>query len=65
MLQADDTRSAYTLAAAGVEVVAIVHLMNLHQGKLLTVMGGTPEVIPTMEVEPEEFDFEGNLHDDM
>ena len=65
MLQANITRSAFILAAVGVEVIVIVWLMNLCQERLLTVMGGVPEAIPIMEVEPEEFNFDGNLHDDM
>ena len=62
MLWANTMRSVYTLAVAGVEVIAIAHLMNPHQEQLLMIMGGAPEVIPTVEVEPEDFDFEGNLH---
>ena len=62
MSQADTMRSVYTLAAAGVEVIAIAHLMNLHQERLLTILGGVLKVIPTVEVEPEDFDFKGNLN---
>ena len=62
MSQADTMRSVYTLAAVGVEVIGIARLMNLCQGRLLALMGGAPEAILTVEVEPEEFDFEGNLH---
>ena len=61
MLRADIIRSANTLAAAGAEVTMIVCLMNLHQEQLLVLLGGVPEVTPIMEVEPEDFDFEGNL----
>ena len=43
----------------------IAHLMNLRCARLLELMGGQQEVIPITEVEPEEFDFDGNLHDDM
>ena len=49
------------LAAAGVEATAIVHLMNLCQEQLLTLMGGVPEAILIVEVDPEDFDFDGNL----
>ena len=55
-------RSVYTLAAAGAEVTVIVHLMCLHQDQLLAIMGGTPETIPIVEVEPEDFDFKRNLN---
>ena len=57
-------RSVYTLAAVGEEMTVLAHLMNLQWAQLLTIMGGGPEVTLIMEVEPEEFDFEGNLHDD-
>ena len=65
VLLPDTTRSVYTSAAVGAEVIVIAHLMNSHQERLLTIMGGAPEVIPIMEVEPEEFNFDGNLHDDV
>ena len=65
MLQADTMRSVYTLVAVGAEVIAIAHLMNSHQEWLLTITGGTPEAIPTMEVEPEEFNFNGNLSSEL
>ena len=61
MSRADIIRSVNTLAAAGVEATAIVRLMNSRQERLLTLMGGMPEVIPIMEVDPEDFDFNGNL----
>ena len=61
MSRADITRSAYTLVAAGAEMTVIVCLMNLHQEQLLTLMGGMPEAIPIVEVDPEDFNFKGNL----
>ena len=63
VLQANITRSVNMLAAVGVEVIGVVHLINLCWERLLTVMGGTLEAIPIVEVEPEEFNFDGNLHD--
>ena len=42
--------------------MAIAHLMNSCQEQLLAIMGGALEAIPTMEVEPEDFYFEGNLN---
>ena len=62
MPQADIMRHAYTLAAAGVEVTRIAHLMNLQHARMLDLLGGEPAAIPIMEVEPEEFNFEGNLN---
>ena len=59
--QADITRYAYTLAAVGAEVTRIACLMNLRHTRMLELLGGEWEVIPTMEVEPEEFNFNGNL----
>ena len=53
--------SVYTLAVVGVEVIVIACLMNLHWEQLLTITGGVPEAIPTVEVEPEDFDVNGNL----
>ena len=61
MSWADTMRSVYMLAAVGVEVIAIACLMNSRWERLLTITGGTPEAILTVEVEPEEFNFEGNL----
>ena len=61
MSWANTMRSVCTLAAVGAEVIAIACLMNLCWERLLVVTGGMPEVILTMEVEPEDFDFEGNL----
>ena len=62
MLQADITRHAYTLVAAGAEMTRIARLTNLQRARMLKLLGGEPAVIPTVEVEPEEFDFEGNLN---
>ena len=62
MLQADIMRHAYTPAAAGAEVTRIAHLMNLQHARMLGLLGGEPAAIPIVEVEPEEFDFEGNLN---
>ena len=61
MLWADITRHAYTLAAAGVEVTRIAHLMNLRHAKMLELLGGEQEVILIVAVEPEDFNFKGNL----
>ena len=55
-------RHAYTLAAAGAEVMRIAHLMNLRRARMLKLLGGELAAIPIVEVEPEEFDFEGNLN---
>ena len=62
MLWANIMRSVYMLAAVGAEVIATACLMNLCQERLLTITGGTLEAIPTVEVELEDFDFEGNPH---
>ena len=61
MLRADIIRSVNMLAAVGVEVTAIVHLMNLCQEWLLALMGGALEAMPIVEVDPEDFNFKGNL----
>ena len=61
MLRANIIRSVNTLAAVGAEVTVIVHLMNLCQEWLLALMGGAPEAIPIVEVDPEDFNFNGNL----
>ena len=50
------------LAAAGAEVMRIARLMNLWHARMLDLLGGKPAAIPIVEVEPEEFDFEGNLN---
>ena len=62
MSQADITRHVYMLAAAGAEVTRIACLMNLQHTRMLNLLGGEPAAILIMEVEPEEFDFEGNLN---
>ena len=62
MSQADITRHAYTLVAAGAEMTRIARLMNLRCTRMLELLGGEPAAIPIVEVEPEEFDFEGNLN---
>ena len=54
-------RHAYTLVAAGAEMTRIARLMNLRRARMLELLGGEPVAIPIVEVEPEEFDFEGNL----
>ena len=55
-------RHAYTLVAAGAEMTRIAHLMNLRRARMLKLLGGEPVAILIVEVEPEEFDFEGNLN---
>ena len=65
MSWADIMRSVYTLAAVGVEMTVIACLMNLCWEQLLTIMGGAPAAIPIVEVEPEDFDFEGNLNSEL
>ena len=62
MSRADITRHAYMLVAAGAEVTRIACLMNLRCARMLKLLGGEPAAIPIVEVEPEEFDFEGNLN---
>ena len=61
MSRADIMRHAYTLVAAGAEMTRIARLMNLWRARMLELLGGEPEAIPIVEVEPEEFDFDGNL----
>ena len=61
MSRANITRHAYTLVVAGAEMTRIARLMNSRHARMLELLGGEPEAIPIMEVEPEEFDFEGNL----
>ena len=58
-MQANIMRHAYMLAAAGAEVMRIAHLMNLQRARMLGLLGGEPAAIPIVEVEPEEFNFEG------
>ena len=62
MSWADIMRHAYTLVAAGAEMTRIACLMNLRRARMLELLGGELVAIPIMEVEPEEFDFEGNLN---
>ena len=62
MSQADITRHAYTLVAAGAGMTRIACLMNLRHARMLKLLGGEPEAIPIVEVEPEEFNFDGNLN---
>ena len=59
--QANITRHVYTLAAVGAEVMRIDCLMNLQHTRMLELLGGKQGVILIMEVDPEDFDFEGNL----
>ena len=62
MSWADITTHAYTLVAAGVEMMRIARLMNLQCTRMFELLGGELAAIPIVEVEPEEFDFEGNLN---
>ena len=62
MSWADIMGHAYTLAAAGVEVMRIACLMNLQHSRMLELLGGEPVAIPIVEVAPEDFDFDGNLN---
>ena len=64
-MQADITRHAYTLVAAGAEMTRIACLMNSWRARMLKLLGGEPEAILIVEVEPEEFDFEGNLNSEL
>ena len=61
MLRADIMRHAYTLVAAGAEVTRIARLMNSRRARMLKFLGGEPEAIPIVEVEIEDFNFDGNL----
>ena len=65
MSWANTMRYAYMLAAVGVEVTRIAHLMNLWHARMLKLLGGKPAVTPIVEVEPEEFDFDGNLDSEL
>ena len=65
MSQANIMRHVYTLAAAGAEMTRIARLMSLRCARILELLGGKLEAIPIMEVEPEEFDFEGNLNGEL
>ena len=40
----------------------IACLMNLRRTRMLELLDGELVAIPIVEVEPEEFDFEGNLN---
>ena len=62
MSRANITRHAYTLVAAGAEMMRVARLMNLRHARMLELLGGELEAILIVEVEPEEFDFEGNLN---
>ena len=62
MSRANIMRHAYTLVAAGAEMARIARLMNLRHARMLEFLGGKPAAILIVEVEPEEFDFEGNLN---
>ena len=62
MSWADIMRHVYTLVAAGAEMMRIARLMNLRRARMLKLLDGEPVAIPIVEVEPEEFDFEGNLN---
>ena len=62
MSWADIMRHAYTLAAAGAEVMRIAHLMNLRCARMLDLLGGELAAILIVEVKPEEFNFKGNLN---
>ena len=52
------------LVAAGGELLEIVQTMNSCWESLHNVIGELV-TISIVEVEPEDFDFEGNHHDDM
>ena len=62
MSRANIMRHVYTLVAAGTEMTRIACLMNLRRARMLKVLGGELVAILIMEVEPEEFNFEGNLN---
>ena len=61
MSREDSARYAYTLMAAEGELLVIVQMMNSHRESLHDVVG-KPVAIPIIEVEPEELDFDENLH---
>ena len=65
MSRANITRYAYTLAAAGAEVMRIARLMYSQHTRMLELLGGEPAAILIVEVEPEEFDFDGNLDSEL
>ena len=61
MSRANITRYVYTLAAAGAEVTRIARLMNSRHASMLELLGGELAATLIVEVEPEEFDFDGDL----
>ena len=65
MLREDSTRYVYMLMAVGGELLELVQMMNLHLEGLIITTGGKLVAILIIEVEPEDFDFNGNHHDDM
>ena len=65
MSRADITRHAYTLVAAGAEMTRIARLTNLRCARMLELLGGELAAKLIAEVEPEEFDFEGNLNGEL
>ena len=64
MSREDSTRYVFMLVAAGGELLEIVQTMNSCWESLHNVIGELV-TISIVEVEPEDFDFEGNHHDDM
>ena len=65
MSWADITRYVYTLAAVGAQVTRIARLMNLWCARMLELLDGELAVTPIVDVEPEEFDFKGNLNGEL
>ena len=65
ILQANIMRHACTLAAVGAEVMRITCLMNSWCARMLELLGGKLAAIMIMEVEPKEFDFDGNLDNEL
>ena len=61
MLRGDSMRYTFTLVAVGGELLEIVQ-MNLCQ-ESLHAMGGKLVATLIIRVEPEDFDFDSNLHD--
>ena len=54
------------LTAAGAEVTRIARLMNSWHTRMLELLDGEPAATPIVDVvEPEEFDFEGNLDSEL
>ena len=62
MSRADSMRSVYTLITAGAEMVALVRLMCLCRMRLLEIADGELAAMPGIELEPEDFDLDENLH---